>query len=88
MKLFSYIAHFFGTPVYQNRVWAGTRVWYTQIPISIGLYYLKIEFPYCLELEFVKFKFEASFGRREQNGMEINENNNFWIFFPSLVWEF
>jgi len=25
---------------------------------------------------------------RGGNGMEINEKNNFRIFFPSLVWEF
>ena len=31
---------------------------------------------------------KASFGRREWNGMEMNEKNNFRIFFPSLVWEF
>ena len=31
---------------------------------------------------------QASFGRREWNGMERNEKNHFRIFFLSIVWEF
>ena len=31
---------------------------------------------------------KVSFGRREWNGMKINENNNFRIFSLSLIWEF
>ena len=31
---------------------------------------------------------KGSFGRKEWNEMEMNEKNNFRIFFSSLVWEF
>ena len=31
---------------------------------------------------------QASFERREWNGMEMNENNNFIIFFPFLIQKF
>ena len=33
----------------------------------------------------VMYLSKVSFGRREKNGIERNENNNFRIFFPSLI---
>ena len=72
-----------------------TYVGIVQLTTTLTLYNFLYKPSFSFNLIFVsqltnslKFCLKASFGRREWNGMERNEKNNFRIFFPSLVWEF
>ena len=70
MKLFSYRAHFLELQFIKIEFRLELEFDTLKFQSVWVLYYMKLKFPYCLELEFVKFEFEALFRRKEWKGMK------------------